>query len=185
MTREELQRLAKIELIDMVLEQEAQIEKLETTLAEMEGWLAEAEAQRDRPAGMVESSISQEEMAEPVAIQRWTLCERATRDALRCLHDVAYLARCSLAELMARMHGERPQGRDLQQALLQAIEATRPRGSHPRRPRQQRRYDILRLTYLEKKRATEVTDTLGISERQYYRDLKAAIQQVAGHVLGL
>jgi len=83
------------------------------------------------------------------------------------------------------MHGERPQGRDLQQALYRAIEATRPAAGHPQRPRQQRRYDVLRLTYLEEKRATEVAETLTISERQYYRDLKAAVEQVAGHVLEL
>lgn len=183
MTREELQRLARTELIEMVLEQQVQIEKLETTLAEVEGRLTEA--QRKQPADMVSPAISQEEMAEPAEIQRWTTCEQATRDALRCLHDVAYLSRCSLADLMARIHGERPQGRDLQQALYRAIEATRPAAGQARRPRQQRRYDILHLTYLEEKNAAAVTDTLGISERQYYRDLKTAVGQVAGHVLGL
>jgi len=151
----------------------------------MEGRPAEVEAQREQPAGMVSPVISQEGVAEPVETQQWTLCEQATRDALRCLHDVAYLSRCSLADLMARMHGERPQGRDLQQALYRAIEATRPAAGHPQRPRQQRRYDVLRLTYLEEKRATEVAETLTISERQYYRDLKAAVEQVAGHVLEL
>jgi len=80
MTREELQRLARTELIEMVLEQQAQIEKLETTLAEVESRLVQAEAQGERPAGRVSPASSQEEMAEPAEIQQWAISRQRKAD---------------------------------------------------------------------------------------------------------
>ena len=50
---------------------------------------------------------------------------------------------------------------------------------------EQRRYEILRLTYLVRQNATEIAEAQAISERQYYRELKAGIQQVADEILGL
>lgn len=183
MNAEELQRLSKAELIEMVLHQRAQVQKLQTTFNELRGRLAEAEAQRDHLASIVESLRPRDEVAEHAVIEQRREREQATRDALRHLDDVDYLARSSLAELLARAHGIWPEGSHLQQELYRAIEAMRTIAGQSHQPQQQRRYDILRQTYLEKKKAVEVAKALTISERQYYRDLKAAIQTVADQIL--
>ncbi len=183
MNTEELQRLSKAELIEMVLHQRAQMQKLQTTLTELENRLVEMEAQRDYFASSMKSLRPREEVAEHAVIEQRMEREQATRDALRHLDDVDYLARSSLAELLAKAHGVWPEGSHLQQELYRAIEAMRPVAGQSREPQQQRRYDILRQTYLEKKKAVEVANALTISERQYYRDLKAAIQTVADQIL--
>lgn len=171
----------------MVLQQQTQIEKLRTTLARLKARLTESEAQGEHPAGIVEAAKLQEKEAqqptEADVMEQQRRQERATRDALRHLDDVAYLARSPLAELIAEAQGARPDGRTLQQTLYKNIEAMRPVEGQSLHPRQLLRYDILRLTYLERKRAAEVAQALAISERQYYRELKAAIQRVADHVL--
>jgi hypothetical protein len=50
----------------------------------------------------------------------------------------------------------------------------RPVEGQPFHPRQLLRDDILRLTYLERQRATQAALSLFISERPYYRELQAA-----------
>jgi len=188
MTYEELQRLSKAELIELVLHQQAQIEKLRTTLTRLKARLADSEAQREHLAGIVETAELREKEAQQPAeaevMEQQRKWERATRDALRHLDDVACLARSPLAELIARAHGARPDGQTLQQTLYATIGAMRPVEGQPLHPRQRLLYDILCLTYLERKRAAEVAQALAISERQYYRELKAAIQRAADHVLG-
>jgi len=187
MTYEELQWLSKAELIEMVLRQQTQIERLRTTIARLKARLVEAEARRKYLVGIVEAAKLREkearQLAEANAMEQRRKREQATRDALRHLDDVAYLARSSLAELIAKAQGARPDGRTLQQTLYGTIEAMRPVEGQPSHPRQLLRYDILRLTYLERERVAEITQALAISERQYYRELKAAIQIVAEHVL--
>jgi hypothetical protein len=171
----------------MVLRQQTQIEKLRTTLTRLKARLAESEAQREHLAGIVEAAkLREKETRQPTeaeVMEQQRKRERATRDALRHLDDVAYLARSPLAELIAKAQGAWPDGRTLQQTLYGTIEAMRPVKGRPFHPRQLLRYDILCLTYLEGKRAAEITQALAISERQYYRELKAAIQIVAEHVL--
>jgi hypothetical protein len=188
MTYEKLQRLSKAELIEMVLHQQAQIEKLRTTLTRLKARLAESEARRKYLAGIVKATKLREKETQQLikadVMEQQREWERATRDALRHLDDVAYLARSPLAELIARAQGTRPDSRTLQQTLYATIEAMRPVEGQPLHPRQVLRYDILRLTYLERKRAMEVAHALAISERQYYRELKAAVQRAAAHVLG-
>lgn len=176
MTREKLLRLSKAELIDIVLHQHVQIEELHATLSELEDELAGA-----RQDHSVESLDPQEKGAGSVTPQQHQ--EEATRDALRHLHDAVYLAHSSLAEFMARLHGKQPQGSDVQQALHQAISAIEPASGQSHQPRRRRRYDVLRLTYLERKKAVEIAEALSISERQYYRDLKAAIRGVTNQIL--
>jgi len=110
--------------------------------------------------------------------------EKATRFALRRLGDVTYLDRCPLADLIAERTGGRPDGFALQQILCQAIAALEPAEDLPYLAKQQLRYDILRLTYLEQQSLMEVAQQLPLSERQYYRELKAAIQMVAQQILG-
>jgi len=187
MTYEELQRFSKAELIEMALRQQAQIEKLRTTLARLKARLVESETRREHLAGIVAAARLREKEAQQPAeadvMEQQRKQERATREALRHLDDVACLARSLLAELIARAQGARPDGRTLRRTLYETIEAMRPIDGRPLHPRQLLRHDILCLTYLERKRAAEVAQALAISERQYYRELKAAIQTVAEHVL--
>ena len=187
MTYEELQRLSEAELIEMALHQQAQVEKLRTALTRFKARLAESEVRREHLAGIMEAAKLREKEAEQptgadVMGQQKKL-EWATRDALRHLDDVTCLSRSPLAELIAKAQGARPNGRALQQTLYKTIEAMRPVEGQPLHTRQLLRYDILRLTYLERKRAAETALSLSISERQYYRELKAAIQIVAEHIL--
>ena len=188
MNYEELKQLSKTELIEVILQQQSQIEKLRTILTRLKVRLAESEAQREHLAGIVEAGKLGEKEAqrltEAEVMEEQRKRERATRDALRHLYDVAYLGQSPLAKLIAKAHGAWPDGRTLQQLLYGAIEAMRPVEGQPSHPRQLLRYDILYLTYLERKRAAEIAQTLAISERQYYRELKAAIQRAADHVLG-
>ncbi len=186
MTYEELQRFSKAELIEKALRQQAQIEKLRTTLTRLKARLVESEARREYLAGIVEAAgLREKEAPQPTEAEVMGQRKRewVTRDALRHLDDVDYLARSPLAELIAEAQGARPDGRTLWQALHATIEAMGPVEGQPLHPRQLRRHDILRLTYLERKRAVEVAQTLAISQCQYYRELKAAIQAVADHVL--
>jgi len=172
----------------MILRQQAQIEKLQRILTRLKVRLAESEARRKHLAGIVEATKLREKLAqqpiEAEVMERQMKRERATRDALRHLDDVAYLERSTLAKLIATTHGTQLDGHALQQLLCETIEAMKPVGGRPFQPRQMRRYNILCLTYLERKRAAEITRALAISERQYYRELKAAIQRVADHILG-
>jgi hypothetical protein len=186
MIYEELEQLSKAELIEMVLHQQAQIEKLRTTLTRLKARLAESEVRRKYLAAVVKAAkLREKEGQQPIEadVMGQRKREWATRDALRHLDDVAYLGRSPLAELIAKAQGARPDGRTLQQNLYETIEAMRPVEGQPLHPRQPLRYDILRLTYLERKRAAESALSLAVSERQYYRELKAAIQIVAEHVL--
>lgn len=172
MTREELQRLSKAELMEIVLQQQVEMEKLQAILAKTEGRLTRA----------VGPPNPGEEVAEPAAIQQRER-EQATRDALRHLDDAAYLAQSALAKLILGARSGQPEGQDVQQALRRAIVAMRPAsGQSPHPSQQQRHHKILRLTYVEKKGPAEVARAVSISERQYYRDLKAAIQRVVGQV---
>jgi tRNA threonylcarbamoyladenosine modification (KEOPS) complex Cgi121 subunit len=189
MTYEELEQLSKAELIEMALHQQAQIEKLRTTLTRFKARLAESETRREHLADIVEAAkLREKEAQQPTeadVMEQQRKWEQATRDALRHLDDVAYLARSPLAELIARARGTRPDGRTMQQALYGTIKAMGPVEGQPFHLRQLLRYDVLRLTYLERKRAAEVAQALAISERQYYRELKAAIQMAAGYILSL
>jgi len=185
MTSEELQRLSRAALINMILHQQSQIEELRTALARLKVRVAELEAQREhfaRTGLQLPAADSQREEAALIEQQRAR--EQATRDALRHLDDVAYLAQSKLAEMVARVQGVRLDGPDLHQALYRAIEALKTVEDQPRQLKQQLGCDILRLTYVERKRGAEVAWTLAISERQYYRELKAAIRMVADRVLG-
>lgn len=180
MTRDELEQLSKKELVDLVMNQQVGIEKLQVALAESEHQLLEVTTKPSHPAQASGNSETEKEMNWHATIDhQW---EQATRDALRHLADASYLERSSLAKLIAGHRGVSPKGSSLRQKLLDAIDEVQPGKGHPRRPRQQRRYDILRMAYLERKKVAETAQILAISERQYYRELKTAIRRVARYV---
>jgi ribose transport system permease protein len=112
---------------------------------------------------------------------------RQTRDTLRHLWDDAYLERCPLAEWasyrLTPFAGGSTAGRGavLRRLLLNAIENLSPAKSHGD-PRGVRRFDILRLTYVEGHAVDEVIKELCVSRRQYFYDLKGALDVLA-HLL--
>lgn len=180
MTRDELEQLSREELVDLVMNHQVEIERLQVAVTELESQLQEMAAQPRHPPQTLEIPEAEKETSEHDALNHeW---EEATRDALRHLADASYLEQSPLAELIAGHRGVSPKGPRLQQKLLDAINDMQPGKRHPRRPRQQRRYDILRMAYLEKKKVAETARMLAISERQYYRELKTAIRGVARYV---
>ncbi len=110
-------------------------------------------------------------------------CDQALRDALRHLAEPEYLGRCRLREQLAAQNGESIDGRAIQSMLLTTM---RQVGYSPKGPAtaelQRRRHLILRQRYVEGKTIREIVHALAISERQYYRDLKAAIRILAHEI---
>jgi hypothetical protein len=111
-----------------------------------------------------------------------------TRNALRHLWDDVYLGRCMLAEWAfpgfdyGSDGGPAARGVHLHNLLSDTINKLNPE-MNPDGPRtSDRRYDILRLTYIEALTVDEVTKELMVSRRQYFYDLKDAIGALA-HLL--
>lgn len=109
--------------------------------------------------------------------------EKATRQALRRLEDVAYLGRSTLSTILAEIHQEQLDGWVIQKMLQQAITATAPTDNDPNYEQWHLRYQLLQLAYLEKTPLAEIIKQVPLSERQYYRELKKAIQTVAAYLV--
>ncbi len=107
-----------------------------------------------------------------------TKMERAIRNAFRFLNDAAYLEHSQLLRVLAEVRQIKVDGRGLQYLLNQAIERLKPRPGQPGYHKWCIRYEILRLTYREQQPPQTVAATLALSERQYYRELKEAIEEV-------
>lgn len=111
-----------------------------------------------------------------------------TRDALRHLWDDVYLGRCALAEWafpgpdFAPEGGPAARGAQLRRLLLDTIANLKPETNFGGTRTTDRRYEILRLTYLEDLTVDEVIKELTVSRRQYFYDLKDAIGALA-HLL--
>ncbi|HSD83502.1 MAG TPA: hypothetical protein VLG46_06575, partial [Anaerolineae bacterium] len=112
---------------------------------------------------------------------------RCERDALRHLWDDHYLSRSDLAEwiLAPEATGSRPspaaQGEALRNLLIVTIESLRPSASDDVREaaRYGRGYHVLQLTYVEEHAVDEIARELHISRRQYFYDLKEALEALA------
>lgn len=112
---------------------------------------------------------------------------RRERDALRHLWDDHYLSRCDLAEwiLTSEETGSRSrpaaQGEVLRKLLITAIESLRPPATDDVREaaRYGRGYRVLQLTYVEEHAVDEIARELHISRRQYFYDLKEALEALA------
>ena len=96
-------------------------------------------------------------------------------DALADLHDPVALRKHPLAR--------RSGPSSLQAELTAAIEALRPSPEVNTADRAWRRYQLLRLRYVEALDATEVSRRLAVSRSQYYREQEAAVSAVAGILL--
>jgi ribose/xylose/arabinose/galactoside ABC-type transport system permease subunit len=141
----------------------------------------------------VDRLVEQTEEIVPQLRNAWLLeCEwlqHQTRNALRHLWDSVYLGRCPLAEwafpanLDSLSRGFlRDRSEQLRRLLLDRIEKLNPEKNINRPNAIDRRYDILRLTYVEGLSSNDITKRLSISRRQYFYDLKEAIGALA-HLL--
>lgn len=111
----------------------------------------------------------------------WLL--HATRDALRHLWDEVYLGKSALAAWTYTTDGANnhvnpaARGKEMQRLLLDVIEATRSKEGEGL-SRAGRRYQVLYQTYVEGLTVDEITDKLSISRRQYFYDLKDAVEAI-------
>ncbi|MEW5960477.1 MAG: GAF domain-containing protein [Chloroflexota bacterium] len=109
---------------------------------------------------------------------------RQTRQVLRHLWDETHLGQVPLAEWafpgldFSIEGGPAARGRQLRGLLMETIKELRPESDFGG-PRPTRRYDILRLTYVEGRTVDEVIQLLNVSRRQYFYDLKDALDTLA------
>jgi len=110
------------------------------------------------------------------------------RDALGHLYDYPHLQTHPLVDRLGprRSLGVQQRGRFLHTAILRAVEELHP-GAVPFRSAHARTYNVLNLHYVEGLTIQEVARELSISERQCYRDLRKAEEDLAamlwaGHV---
>lgn len=103
------------------------------------------------------------------------------RDVLAHIYDYPYLQTHPLAERFKLPERCTPQGRMrfLRSLILEAIEEMNPGLDVPFRSHRARAYNVLNLHYVEGLMIQEVARELAISERQVYRDLRKAEQDLA------
>ena len=103
---------------------------------------------------------------------------RLVRDALRHLHDPVYLQTQPLTRLVPEpTTAPSIRGKRLRQLLLDAIAALGP-SSDSGDARASRRYELLRLRYVEALEIGEVSTKLGISRREYDRSHRRALDAI-------
>ncbi len=108
-----------------------------------------------------------------------------TRDALRHLWADLYLGRSPLAAWALSSHDVLMEytpvkrGEALRQLLLATIEGLNSPNNETHDVSSQRGYSILKLTYVEEYVVDEIARKLNISRRQYFYDLKAALETLA------
>jgi ribose transport system permease protein len=115
----------------------------------------------------------------------WLMAQ--VRDALRHLWDSLYLGRSPLAEwaLGSRSlpveNNPAARGEKLRQVLVDAIASLHPPASDAHdTSRSSRAHRILQLSYVEEHSVDQITNEQHISRRQYFYDLKQALDAVTG-----
>ncbi len=106
---------------------------------------------------------------------------RQLRDALRHLWDDLYLGRLALADwaLASSESHKKPtagaRGKALRELLIQSIDSIKPQDDQ-NTAHGTRSYRILQLTYVEELAVDLIINTLHISRRQYFYELKNSIE---------
>ncbi|MHB8629703.1 MAG: ABC transporter permease subunit, partial [Aggregatilineales bacterium] len=115
---------------------------------------------------------------------RWLLesgwLTEQVRRALRHLSNNVYLSECELSEWLC-LNGVNNRSEALHKLLTDAIERLSDDQGDPH-SRQHRCYQILKQTYTDQKPAELVINDLGLSRRQYFYDLKYAVDAVTHYV---
>ncbi len=106
---------------------------------------------------------------------------QSVRSALNHLYDPEYLAKSPLVGLFG-LAGRYDPAAALQQCLIQAIEALRPRGNDLLAARDRQAYDLLLYRYIQRLTQDDIAHQFGISERQLRRDQNRAVQLLAGRL---
>jgi ribose/xylose/arabinose/galactoside ABC-type transport system permease subunit len=111
---------------------------------------------------------------------RWLLesgwLAQQVRESLRNIHDTRYLDQSPLGDWLAVLPDDR--GSSLRHLLLDVIENLCAKSTDAQ-SRANRRYKIIKQTYLDQKGVDAVIHDLGLSRRQYFYDLKEAIDTIA------
>ena len=115
----------------------------------------------------------------PTQAEAWFL--REVRDALSHLYDYPYLQAHSLAAHLLPSSGlvPRERARQLRTLLVGAIDELNPGPDVPFRSVRARAYCALNLRYVEGLSIAELARELAVSDRQVYRDLRKAEQDLA------
>jgi len=108
--------------------------------------------------------------------------------ALANLYDLVYLQRSPLASLLRRQDDEPvPPGQEakaLRKALVEAIEQLSPPDNVPLRSEKRRKHIALHARYVDQIQVEQLAHTLGLSERQVRRELKAGLEAVTRIIAG-
>ena len=149
------------------------------------------DAFRDEAVGLLDDVASK---ITPMLEDAWLLesgwLTSQARDALKHLWDDYYLGRCQLAEWAVMSGGATAdpappkQGDALRHVLLGAMEGLRPPSGDSRdSSRPKRGHRILQLTYVEERPVDEIARDLHMSRRQYFYDLKSAIEALVDQLV--
>jgi CheY-like chemotaxis protein len=105
------------------------------------------------------------------------ITEEDVRDLLAHLYDNAYLRDLSLLPVLVRRHMPDPLARTqhLRNLVIETIHSLRPPAPVVARSREWRPYGILVYRYLDGRTDEQILADLKLSERQFFRDLKAGI----------
>ena len=104
------------------------------------------------------------------------------RELLRHIHDPDYLRRHHLAAVLCpQMHVDDPRrGPYLRRRILEAIDQLSPPADAAVRSKKWMQSHILIAHYLEGRGSQEILSELAISERQFYREQRQAVQALSG-----
>lgn len=104
---------------------------------------------------------------------------RQVRVCLNHLHDLPFLESHPLAALFAGAHiGHLAGGRHLRNALIEAVDALRPSTENASGSRTERRFLALKHRYVNGEDVAEVCATLNISQSEFYRVIREALEAV-------
>ncbi len=115
---------------------------------------------------------------------RWLLesgwLTQQVRECLRNLSDDVYLHQCTLADWL-QINDLTRRSELLRQILCDAIEHTLPQSTGSS-SRMTRRYQLLKQTFIDQLAAETIGQNLGLSRRQYFYDLKQAVDVVVDYL---
>jgi ribose transport system permease protein len=149
------------------------------------------DAFRDEAIGILEEVAAANT---PMLEDAWLLesgwLMRQTRDALRHMWDDHYLGRCELGEWAILSGGGAAdpappnRGEELRHILLTAIDGLQPPAPDSRDfSRLKRGHQILQMTYAEERPVDAIARELHMSRRQYFYDLKGAIETLVDNLV--
>ena len=138
-------------------------------------------------AGVTLKSLVSPSLAELVE-RNWLLesgwLSVQVRESLRHLSDRVFLEKCPLGDWLLPSLPPYNRGVRLQELLREAIASLQPDQADPQ-SRTARRHHILCQTYLDQKNVDAIIQDLGLSRRQYFYDLKEAVEAITHIVAGL